>query len=1043
MKIKKVEIEAFRVYKTKADGTFDFTNDDEVPSNFVAIYAPNGFGKSSFYDAVEWAITNHLERLGGEYNKSNFESAARSTKNPNEGQKILRNKYADKQLVTKVKVSTTRPALFERELPQLRKNQRDARIGDNSRRENEFFRRVILSQDEIDRFLREANPHDRYIKFIESFGDDFESARKELSVLINDNEAELRNLDKRRNFLLKEMAQPIDLSVFEHFNSVATELNAVGENIILPDESFSSQSGDRLNASLVLRQHELNTLYQSNTKISEELVDRLAKLPTIELHFSNLEEQKIQHNRLLKGVTDADTYQTLFNSYEKCVADQKNTHFNLNQIIEIYENIEKFLQTKTYLFDSSLKQKELTENQSKSSIQLANLEEKLNELNTPLKTVDDRILFLRNSIGNAGSVYTELSMHQARIGVLLKQISDKNISIQIDKALYEKLYRELSEISALKITSNLLLAGDVRGLLFDQEKVEQLTKCHADLSLIEVHSQAIHATQKALTEQMELHEQLISIGLDYLSIQPSNICPLCTFPHSSVDTLVEKLKSQNLLSELSQENSRKLSFASIRQKELRTSIETITEQAIEAQGQQLSSLHKKLTEVSERLAQTELDKSTEEAEYKTLENRSVELENSVWALSYEELVSRVEGELKELTIKRSNLIDQQVSFSTQITLLTDLVKAKGSELQTLVAEVEIKCSEHAYVTVQAYLNEKTISVSDIKQHCEMRKNELDSELLKYKVVEESLIGQCTDLKNRMMVDCTWIDFSLLKLQKEAIEENLARSQSAINAFYEGLSNIIIHPEDTLENIKARIIVGIEDYRIRTQDIEKRLNGIQLLLKLISSFAPYIKRMSIKEELLTIRQCQEQRNKVHEVLKADMDVIVNNLKVLINNFFYEDLINSIYRKIDPHPAFKKVGFQVDFDSSDKPGLNIVVSDETGLIISPILYFSAAQTNILSLSVFLASALHAKDDEGNPIDVILIDDPIQSMDSINILSTIDLLRSICLQFDKQIIISTHDENFFSLLQRKIPAQILGSKFLRLEKFGVAVPVEPFLN
>lgn len=148
------------------------------------------------------------------------------------------------------------------------------------------------------------------------------------------------------------------------------------------------------------------------------------------------------------------------------------------------------------------------------------------------------------------------------------------------------------------------------------------------------------------------------------------------------------------------------------------------------------------------------------------------------------------------------------------------------------------------------------------------------------------------------------------------------------------------------------------------------------------------------------------------------------------------------KIDPHPAFKKVEFKADFDS-DKPGLNIVVSDGAGGVISPILYFSAAQTNILSLSVFLASALHAKDDEGNPVNVIMIDDPIQSMDSINILSTIDLLRSICLQFDKQVIISTHDENFFKLLQRKIPTQILGSKFLQLEKFGVAVSVEPFLN
>ena len=136
------------------------------------------------------------------------------------------------------------------------------------------------------------------------------------------------------------------------------------------------------------------------------------------------------------------------------------------------------------------------------------------------------------------------------------------------------------------------------------------------------------------------------------------------------------------------------------------------------------------------------------------------------------------------------------------------------------------------------------------------------------------------------------------------------------------------------------------------------------------------------------------------------------------------------------------FKVSFES-DKPSLNILVSDEVGGMISPILFFSAAQTNILSLSVFLANAIHAVDDNDNPIDVILIDDPIQSMDSINVLSTIDLLRSICLKFGKQIIISTHDENFFGLLQRKIPSEVFGSKFLQLEKFGVVSPVEPILN
>lgn len=1042
MKIKKVEIEAFRAYKLKSDGTFDFTNEGDIPSNFVAIYAPNGFGKSSFYDAVEWAVTNHLERLGGEYNKSNFESAAKCTKAPNEGQKILRNKYAAKQVITKVTVSTTRPKPFENKLPKLRSNGRDLSFGDKSQRRNDFFRRVVLSQDEIDRFLREAKPQERYAKFMESFGGDIEIVRKELSALISDNNAELSVLNKQRESFIEELKQPINLSVFEHFNSVAAELNAAGENIVLPDEKFSSQSEYQLNASLVSRQHELNTLLKAKTKTLEVLTNRLAKIPEIECHINYQIEQKPQLSRLLKGVADADKYQILFDSYNKCMEDQKQAHVRLTRLIEIAENTETFLITESRLLELSTLKKTVTEEHSKSTINLSSLEQQLSELNSELKIADDRALLLKNSVDNAGPVYVSLSNHRAQVGILRQQITAKEITIQVDKIQLDEFNRELREVSALNITSNLLLTGNVGALLFDQDKIKQLTRCQADLDLIEMHNQALSATQKALTEQMEQHEQLIAIGLDYLAVQPSNICPLCTTHHSSVETLLDKVKSQNLMSELSLENSRKLSLSFMRQKELRETIQAITQQAVEAQVRQLGILHKKLNEVSERHAQAVFEKSTLQAEYNILEVGITELEKLVWGLSNNELVSRVEAELSQLATKRLNLLARQAELSTQVQSVTTWIKSKDSELYALISESERKSSELIYVTVKTYLNENAIAASDLKKYCEVKKNELDAEVLKYKVTSESLAGQCKVLKQEMMADGTWVDCAI-KMQKNDLEASLVRSQTAVNAFYESLSNIItVQPEDTLETVKGLIKAAVEDCQLRVLAFDKLLNSIKLLLELMASFKPYIKRISLQEELTNVELQLDQRNRVDVALKVERNKVVDNLKMLINNFFYEDLINSIYRKIDPHPTFKKVEFRADFDS-DKPGLNIVVSDEDGGRISPILYFSAAQTNILSLSVFLASALHAKDDEDNPINVIMIDDPIQSMDSINILSTIDLLRSICLQFDKQVIISTHDENFFKLLQRKIPAQILGSKFLQLEKFGVVVPVETFLN
>ncbi|PSL16659.1 exonuclease SbcC [Marinobacterium halophilum] len=1043
MKIKKVEIEAFRAYQSKSDGTFDFTHDGEEPANFVALYAPNGFGKSSFYDAVEWAVTNHLERLGGEYNKSNNQSAAKSTKSPNEGLKILRNKYADERVDTTVVVSTKGKSTFERKLPKPRRNQIDIRIGDYKKRENDYFRRVILSQDEIDRFLREAKPQERYSKFMESFGSDIETARKELSALINDNKSELSDLAKKRESLLEELKEPIDLSMFEQFNSVATELNSLGESIVLPDENISSQSVHKLNANLVSRRHELNTSIHANSEILEALSERLNKMPEIELHVRYEVEQKTKLSRLLKGVIDAEKYKGLLDSYEKCVEDQKQANLRLSHLIEIAESAEFFLKTDFRLKEITKTKNDLTEEYSKLNAKLAGFQENLKELNYKLKIDDDRASFLRSSLDSSGPIYAELSNNRKRFNELNQQITDKKNEIQAGSTQREKISSELKELSALKVTSSLLLAGNMGAMTFEKEKIEQLAKCHADLDLLEVHTQTLHSTQKALTEQMELHERLISIGLDYLSVESSHICPLCTASHQSPGELIDKVQSQNLLSELSQENSRKISQSSARQKELRDEIQKITQQAVESQAQQLTGLRSNLYEIGAKLAKADQDINTFAGKCKDLNERNSELESSVWGLSSQELVTRVEAELSQLSLKRPNLIQQQANLTSQIQVATESLTAKRVEYGALESEMETKSSAHVYVTVLTYLNENSISSQDINKHCKIKKNELEAVLQGYRNSCESLVSQRHDLKQTMIVDGTWVDFSLLRKEKESLDVALTNTQSVINAFYNSLSNIVnTNSEETLEQVKVKVTAKIDECQVRAHELGKLLNGVELLLALMTSFTPYIKHISTQIELDALERQLEQRNKVDEVLVAERTVIIEKLELIINKFFFEDLINSIYKKIDPHPTFKKVEFKVSFET-EKPTLNILVSDGAGGMISPILYFSAAQTNILSLSVFLANALHATDDEGNSINVILIDDPIQSMDSINVLSMIDLLRSICLQFDKQLIISTHDENFFGLLQRKIPSEVFGSKFLQLERFGVVSPVEPILN
>ena len=1042
MKIKKVEIEAFRAYKIKSEGTFDFTNAAGVPANFVAIFAPNGFGKSSFYDAVEWAVTNHLERLGGDYNRANFENAARVTKDVSKGQEILRNKYVDKNVKTQVVVSTTRPDPFTRQLGSIRSNGRDLRFGDRGR-ENEYFRRVILSQDEIDRFLRESKPQERYTKFMDSFGGETEKTRKELTALIVDNKAELQALDSQREAMIDELSQPVDSSIFESFNTLASQLNAAGENIQLADENFSVQREYALNASLISRQHELSVEQKANVLAIDTLADRLAKIPEIELHYNFLLDQKANLVRLSQGVKDSESYEELLSSQAKSTSDLQEVNHRVASIGDVINNSGLYLQFESHLQEITQKEESLGGSSTSHGTQLSVLTTALDDSKQELIAVDSRAAFLRNSINNSDPIYAELVNQRARVEVIAQQIAERDVAIRLDKSKYDEIIVNLNRVSSFKVTADFVLSGAEGAKYLDQEKIEHLTRCFSELESIDAHDKAVHATQAAVAGQMGVHERLISAGIEYLSAWPSHVCPLCSASHEGANQLREKVKSQTFLSRLSRENADLLTQSEARRKQLLEEVKSITQVAEEAHVRQLADLRVKSAELNNRLAKVAREKSDLEAEKRALEDRINELDKIVWSLTQDELLTRAQEEIAQLSFKSSGLLSRQAELTEQIVQLNRIISQVDSELQMLRAEAKDIESHPSYLLVSSYLVNSGISSVQLVEHCQLEKSKLESQCANTKTITDELTFQCNALHQKMISDGTWINFANLRSKKEALDLEFARARSAISVFYDSLAAlIVVRTDDDLEKVKALISRELQIRRLRTGNLESAANNFKLLLELVSSFKPYIKRLALQSELTELEMKLDQRIQVDTLLTAERAAVIKQLITLINNFFYEDLINIIYRKIDPHPSFKKVEFKPDFDS-DKPGLNIVVSDEEGVLISPILYFSAAQSNILSLSVFLASALHAEDDEGNPIDVVMIDDPIQSMDSINILSTIDLLRSICLQFNKQVIISTHDENFFGLLQRKIPAEVFGAKFLQLEKFGVVVPVEPFLN
>lgn len=130
-------------------------------------------------------------------------------------------------------------------------------------------------------------------------------------------------------------------------------------------------------------------------------------------------------------------------------------------------------------------------------------------------------------------------------------------------------------------------------------------------------------------------------------------------------------------------------------------------------------------------------------------------------------------------------------------------------------------------------------------------------------------------------------------------------------------------------------------------------------------------------------------------------------------------------IEPQPDFRKISFKINEANLDKLGLDIMCKQTEDEEDAPILYLSSAQVNILSLSIFLGTALENTD----KVNTIFMYDSIQHLDSLNELSFIDLLRILAFKLGTQIIFSTHNRQLFGLCQRKSDANYHNASFIEM--------------
>lgn len=1042
MKIKEVQISNFRAFKDLKDATFSFSNNNEI-SDLVSIYAPNGFGKTSFYDAVEWGVTGKIGRFD---TVSDFDKTRKENKRG--GNTSILQHIGSKEKGY-VKVITEKETFTDR-ITGKEYDHKKQPI-------NKFFKDVVLSQEMIDNFLKEQTAEERYNKFVDSFPEitKYNNSYKNIGNLIGYIVDEIKTLqeEKEKN---EDKQLKIDFELeskkFDEINKAITKVKSNNDLIDLIDETNFTKNQYNVLASQV--KSSLVSLEESKIKTENKIeniriayngiendeknkgiidyIENKRKITEIEIQINNLKEiislleskEKIQNqiefikkdfdNEKIKGAKLNEIeklIKTFFNleieikNFEKQINDKNQNNIDIENEISIINNQNIEYKNKLNLLTDDLKKTKLKLNEFpvfKEKFEF--VKNKLEPVNIELNNISNTKSEKERTLEGLKLKINQLNYFENRV------VDDMDLLYEVNEFKNHK--KQLDELKNIKLKINTL--------------ENELTILENEIN-----------TQNSFNNELQ---SFINNGLNIINRNNQSDCPLCNQEYESFEKLSNKIIGNNLLEKQLKE---KL--------ELKANKEELKKNSIDEFNLKVIELKKIITNLIQPY-KIDLQK----------------LEKEINKLSVQEQEKRIELEIIQ---KSSNEVSTYFENNNDIVTFEEELKSKINNLKNQISTFENSIKENSIK-----LNEKRLYFQSNHANIEILKKSIyninkieefkrvktffENDLNDIEISNENLLFEKSSINSRVTKLSEEIDLNQKNLKE--ILSKLSNYKLTLKEYLEKLDEvekakiIVFKVIDFYENfIKSEFDVDIKNKQ--KDEIENKFNELvsknKINLSKIESLIENYKIIdSLKEDCLTFSELkiiQSEIDKIEENLAKyqsakkklviEKEHLENYLEKTIDEFFYTDLINAIYKKIDPHPDYDSVEFKCEF-GENKPRLQVftIKKDKTKKIESiPALYFSTAQINILSLSIFLARALKAKDANNNPVDCIFIDDPIQSMDSINILSFIDLFRGIITSLGKQLIVSTHEENFHLLLQKKIPKELFKSKFIEFETFGKLKP------
>jgi exonuclease SbcC len=978
VRLSRVEIENFRAYRRAQ--TFD------LDANLVLLYGPNGFGKTSFFDAVDFAVTGDIGRLGLAREDSRFTKAARHLDAP-----LSESAYVTISFQAQDGAHKIHRTVLQRRRPHLDGGSTDSKTAllalsgsvESPRADHvdhlvRLFRATHLFSQEFQTLTEDFREYCRLstevvsrmlafedyvnagrkvgkvLDFLRSRGDRWEQRTQELIEILKQRRAELARLEQSAS----RAQSPQGVAVLRE--SVRRMLASAGIEPSADRDPVAEARGWR-------------ALLEARISDTRALGSRLSELAeqaqVVTKQRTQLSAQQAEHGQTKHQFDEA------YKQGHELRETVGKVESELTALVEQEQSLHQKVQGLAWQREAKPAYDALTLRQGTLTGEIGALAKTLADQSEPLEKLT-----------------AELNTAESQLAETTKSLEANRNRLAALTSLAERYPRWQQQVARNRELEQ--DAAQNRALIADlQHELQEATTARSDAEIDE--RRAAEEMSRIERTQSDLQNLLTALEAHVIDAR----CPACGTPHESKDELIRRLREQRNVGTVSGE-------ATSRLQQARAHLAALQARAEELRARQQN-------------AGQSVNAST--AELQSTVTEMAGFEALVRQLSFDPTDVGLIARVREHQTAAERTANEFVQ-----TLHSRQMAAQAARTALDTARAQVQAHERDLVAKKRAIEEVASQLKRIRSDAARLQVTLDTDVRM--VTEGEVAGRreaeqmgaqisakrtkLSDGRNSLAEHDRRV--AALKRALAAQDATIRSLQLAIERYERDLEALGFARKAQQAQIAAKAEEELGHVRV-LEGLKQNVTSLEMALDAAATSAAATQVTThiraAENELTTLNQQQSEDRlwiKYFEEIQARLQETQNSAVASYTDE-YGPLTSVIQRRLRAVSGFEDISLQ-----PESGGINVRVT-RNGEHLPPTDFFSQSQQQVLILSLFLTACTTQTWSAFAPI---LLDDPVTHFDDLNVYSFLDLVGGLLESGlpGRQFILSTCDDRFFQLARQR---------------------------